>query len=343
MPSKSRNVWRETSIEHWPGSTLRVGMSLDFAVQRGRRHRFTHIVETGRRGQMSKSDQAERAADRSHSETDRRVLQIANRVSATIGMEFFRSMVQHLAEVLHADCVYIGEFLGGQTERVKTLAVCPDLPDGFEHELAGSASAQVALGKPCLCRAHAQGRFPDDPLLARLGAEACAAIPLLKLAGHSLGLLMTIYRSPIGDPEIPKTILEAFAARAAAGLERKQRGGLPRHSEDRHRAFVALNPDALWLVEFVPPDPTAPPEQEHLERIYRDGYLAGCNDALARLLGVEKVEQLIGRPIHDLDLLSNPSVRNATLHAIRSGYRFSTVETGPFGQDGKPRYMLRSQ
>ena len=292
---------------------------------------------------MIKSAQTERAADRSHRETDRRVLQIANRVSATIGIEFFRSMVEHLAEVLQADCVYIGEFLGGQTERVKTLAVCPDLPDGFEHELAGSASAQVALGKPCLCRAHARGRFPDDPLLARLGAEACAGIPLMNSGGHSLGLMMTVYRSPIADPDIPKTILEAFADRAAAELERKQRGEQLRQSEERHRAFIALNPDALWRVEFEPPVPTSLPEQEQLERIYQDGYLAECNEALARLLGVETVKELIGRPIRDLDPLSNPSVRNATLHAIRSGYRFSTVETGPFGRDGKVRYMLRSQ
>src|SRR5260370_7152607 len=61
------------------------------------------------------------------------------------------------------------------------------------------------------------------------------------------------------------------------------------------------------------------------------------------MLGVETVQELIGRPIHDLDGLSNPSVREATLHAIRSGYRFSTVETGPFGREGNVRYMLRSQ
>ncbi len=292
---------------------------------------------------MIKSAQTERAADRSHRETDRRVLQIANRVSATIGIEFFRSMVEHLAEVLQADCVYIGEFLGGQTERVKTLAVCPDLPGGFEHELAGSASAQVALGKPCLCRAHARGRFPDDPLLAKLGGEACAGIPLMNSGGHSLGLMMTVYRSPIADPDIPKTILEAFADRAAAELERKQRGELLRQSEERHRAFVALNPDALWRIEFEPPVPTSLPEQEQLERIYLDGYLSECNEALARMLGVETVKELIGRPIHDLDGLSSPSVREATLHAIRSGYRFSTVETGPFGREGNVRYMLRSQ
>jgi PAS domain S-box-containing protein len=292
---------------------------------------------------MIKSAQTERAADRSHRETDRRVLQIANRVSATIGIEFFRSMVEHLAGVLQADCVYIGEFLGGQVERVKMLAVWPDLPDALEHELAGSASAQVALGKPCLCRAHARSRYPDDPLLARLGAQACAGIPLLNSGGHSLGLMMTVYRSPIEDPDIPKTILEAFADRAAAELERKQRGEQLRQSEERHRAFVALNPAAMWRIEFEPPVPTSLEEQEQLERIYLHGYLAECNEAMARLLGAKTMKELIGRPIRELERLSNPGTRNATLHAIRSGYRFGTVETGPFGRDDKPRYMLRSQ
>ena len=329
MLSKSRNAWREISKGHRPGSAFRVWMR--------------PAADTGLKGQMSKSAQTERAADRSHSETDRRVLQIANRVSATIGMEFFRSIVEHVAEVLPADCVYIGEFVGGQTERVKALAAWPDLHGDIEHELAGSASAQVALGKPCLCRSHARGRFPDDPLLAKLGAEACAGIPLVNSGGHSLGLIMTVYRDPLADPDIPKAILEAFADRAAAELERKQRGELLRQSEERHRAFVALNPDGLWRVEFDPPVPTALPEEEQLERIYRDGYLAECNEAMARLLGAERVEDLIRCPIQELERLSNPSVRRATLHAIRSGYRFNTVETGPFGRDGKVRYMLRSQ
>src|SRR5260370_42552232 len=48
-------------------------------------------------------------------------------------------------------------------------------------------------------------------------------------------------------------------------------------------------------------------------------------------------------PHHGLDLLSYSSVRNAAPDATRSGVPFSTVETGPIGQDGKPRYMLRSQ
>jgi hypothetical protein len=54
----------------------------------------------------------------------RRFLQIARRVSETIGVKFFEMLVMQLAPALDADCVYIGEFLGGQTESMRTLAAC---------------------------------------------------------------------------------------------------------------------------------------------------------------------------------------------------------------------------
>ena len=135
---------------------------------------------------MSTSAQSERAIHRSRGAIDRCVLQVASQVSAAIGGEFFRSVVEHLAEVLKADCVYIGEFLGGHVERVKTLAACLDhRPVSFEYELAGSASAQAALGKPCICRAQAQKRFPADPMFPQWNAQAYVGIPLLNSSGFA--------------------------------------------------------------------------------------------------------------------------------------------------------------
>src|SRR2546430_51422 len=99
----------------------------------------------------------------------RSVLQIARRVSATIGNDFFHAMAKHLAQALAADCVFVGEFVGGQVERVRTLAVFTQVEsDGFEFELAGSAAAQIALGKPILCRVDAQRRCPSDTALKKL-------------------------------------------------------------------------------------------------------------------------------------------------------------------------------
>jgi two-component system, cell cycle sensor histidine kinase and response regulator CckA len=293
---------------------------------------------------MSTNAQRQRAVHHKRGALDSRVLQIASRVGATLGTQFFASVAEHLAKVLEADCVYLGEFRGGQMERVKTLAAYrDDCPTSFEYALAGSASVPAALGKPCLCRAHAQERFPDDPVFPKLGAEACVGVPLLNSGGSPLGLIMAVYRRPIASADAPKKILEIFASRAAAELERRQQEEKLRQSEQRHRAFVALNIDAMGRIEFEPPISTALSEQEQLDRIYQDGYLAECNDALAHRLGLERAEESIGYRLNDLAPLSNPSIRNATLHAIRSGYRFNTVETTPVGPDGKRRYMLRSQ
>ena len=92
--------------------------------------------------------QSEHQHDVKHGTMDRQVTQIASRVSAAIGTDFFRSMTEHLARVLAADCVYIGEFVGGHTERVKTLAAWRDhQAESFSFELAGSAALPIALGK----------------------------------------------------------------------------------------------------------------------------------------------------------------------------------------------------
>jgi two-component system cell cycle sensor histidine kinase/response regulator CckA len=293
---------------------------------------------------MSTSAQSERAMHHSHGAIDRRVLQVANRVSAAIGGEFLDSVVQHLAEALEADCVYIGEFLGGQVERVKTLAASLDRrPVSFEYELAGSAAAQAALGKTRVCRAHARKRFPEDPMFQQWNAEAFIGIPLLNCDGHGIGILMSVYRSSIPDTHAPRSILEMFASRAAAELERKQQEELLRQSEERYRAFVALNPNAMWRIEFEPPISISLPEEEQMERIYRDGYIAECNDALAHQAGFERAEQVNGRRMHDLASRSNPVLRNAIQHAIRTKYRYCTVETSPIGRNGRHRYVLRSQ
>ena len=78
---------------------------------------------------------------------ERSVLQVARRVAATIGADFFGAIAKHLAKTLKADCVLIGEFVGGPAERVKSVGSWMDgEAPPIEYALAGSASAQCALG-----------------------------------------------------------------------------------------------------------------------------------------------------------------------------------------------------
>src|SRR5690242_16261386 len=111
----------------------------------------------------------------------RRFLRIASQISATIGTVFFRSLVKRLTEALGADCVYIGEFVGGPIERVRTLAACVnyDQERSFEYPLAGSMSEEIAMGNSSVYPSGVQELFPSDPLLGELGGQACVGVPLM--------------------------------------------------------------------------------------------------------------------------------------------------------------------
>jgi two-component system cell cycle sensor histidine kinase/response regulator CckA len=281
---------------------------------------------------------------RERTSEDNTVLQIARKVAATIGADFFRAIAKNLAHSLVADCVLIVEFVGGQTERCRTLAAYMDgEPATFEFELAGTVCAQIAIGKPCLWRSDAQTRFPNDRLLSEVRAQACIGVPLVDTRGRPIGALLALYRRPITSLRVPKSMLEIFAARASAELERKREDDQLRESEQRYRAFISRNADAMWRIEFEQLIPIDLPEEEQLQLIYRYGYLAECNDAMARLMGLERSEQLIGARIEEIAPSSNPSIMEANRIGIRSGYKLTTVETKRLDGQGQRKHILRSQ
>ena len=132
-----------------------------------------------------------------------------------------------------------------------------------------------------------------------------------------------------------KSVLGAFAARAAAELERKRAEDALRESEQRYRAFISQSTDAMWRIELAMPVPLSAPEEEQIERIYRDGYLAECNDAMARLAGARNMEELIGTQFSAIFPESDTRIREELQAAIRDRYRSATIITTPLGPDGR--------
>jgi two-component system cell cycle sensor histidine kinase/response regulator CckA len=274
----------------------------------------------------------------------RSVSQIASQVSATIGEEFFESLVTNLAEALSADCVYLGEFVGGQAERVRTLAAFANSESQChsDYVLAGSVAALVASGEPWSCTRGVLKRFPADALLGQMRAQACVAVPLLDGQRRASGVMLAGFRHSLDNTRMPKSVLEKFAPRAAAELHRRQSEAALRESEQRYRAFIADNADGMWRIEFENPISTHLSEDEQIESIFHSGYLAECNDAMARLLGHEKASHLIGTGFEELSRYADPRLREDLRSAIRSGYRFDTVETEPVDRNGHARQLLRT-
>jgi PAS domain S-box-containing protein len=270
--------------------------------------------------------------------------QVTREVAAAIGMEFFSSVVKHLAHALSADGVYAGEFTE-QTQRLKTLAAWMDGSDNasFDYPLSGSIAAEVANGNPCSYRRDASELFPEDPLLRQMQSEACVGVALSTSEGRPIGTMMAMYRKPLVDAEFTKSLLEAIAPRAAAELIRKRTEDALRESDQRYRAFIAHSPYAMWRVEFERPIPIDLPEEDQIDGLYLYGYVAECNDAAALLAGWQEGDEFVGTRFGDIAPRHDPRLQDQIRAAVRAKYRYSAVEVTLEDADGNREYRLRTQ
>ena len=265
-------------------------------------------------------------------------LKLARQLSETAGAEFLSMLAHQLAGMLEAKCVYVSEFVGSKTNRARTLAafVEGDRPEAFEFPLEGSPDAEVASGSPCIYPRAVREIFPEDPVLRDLKAEAWVGVPLNNSEGQASGLIAAIYGQPLQlEVNFVKSMLMMFVPRASAELNRKQAEDLLRESEQRYRAFVQMNPEACWRIEFDEPIDIALPEEEQL-RVGQHHRVAECNHAAQRL-GLKR-----GAPVTE-SVLDVETARRILRSLIRSKYRYNTVETAPVGRKGKRRHFLHSQ
>ncbi|MEW6209190.1 MAG: PAS domain S-box protein [Acidobacteriota bacterium] len=124
--------------------------------------------------------------------------------------------------------------------------------------------------------------------------------------------------------------------------ERKRAEEKLRRSEERYRAFVEQSSEAIWCFEFEKPLSARLSEQEQIDHAYRYGYLAECNDAMARMYGLSRADEIIGARLKDMLIPSEPQNIEYLRAFIRSGYQLINAETREADKDGNIRYFLNN-
>ncbi|MBV9925814.1 MAG: PAS domain S-box protein [Acidobacteria bacterium] len=115
-----------------------------------------------------------------------------------------------------------------------------------------------------------------------------------------------------------------------------------RESEERYRAFIANSSEGIWRFELDEPVPTDLHEDEQIELCYRRGYLAECNDAMARMYGFARPEEITGARLGDLLVREDPANVEYLRAFIRSGYRLTDAESVETDREGRLRYFLNN-
>ncbi|MGH8659680.1 MAG: PAS domain S-box protein, partial [Gammaproteobacteria bacterium] len=180
------------------------------------------------------------------------MLHIAKGVSAATGETFFGSLVAHLARALQADHAFIGELMENKLERVRTIAVYAhgNIVDNFEYDLTHTPCREVVSQSMCSYPSEVQRLFPEDRLLIDMKVEGYVGTPLFDSSGRALGLMVVLYSRPIANPKLAQSMLQIFAVRAGAELERRRAEDLLRNSEERWRRVFENSAIGIALTDL---------------------------------------------------------------------------------------------
>ncbi|MGE3548047.1 MAG: PAS domain-containing protein, partial [Kofleriaceae bacterium] len=145
-----------------------------------------------------------------------------------------------------------------------------------------------------------------------------------------------------GQPRALRGVVTDVTAQTVARQRTESLAEALQISETRYRSFVIQSTEGIWRAELSRAIPVDAPFSAQAEALLRDGYVAECNDAMARMYGYETADALIGTPLGAFILQDDP--RNmASLRAfIESGYRLEGAESIEVDRHGTPRVFLNS-
>ena len=112
--------------------------------------------------------------------------------------------------------------------------------------------------------------------------------------------------------------------------------------EERYRAFIEHSSEGIWCFEFDPPVPTAAPVDEQIEHAYRHGFLAECNDAMARMYGFGRADELVGVPLGEFLPPTDPAARAYLRRFLEGSLRLTDEETRERDREGREHVFLNN-
>jgi PAS domain S-box-containing protein len=123
--------------------------------------------------------------------------------------------------------------------------------------------------------------------------------------------------------------------------ERKHAEEALERSESNYRMFIEQSSEGIFCQELDLPIPVDLPEEEQVQRILHQSYLAECNDALARMYGMSRAT-FVGKRLTETVDAENPVNMELTRDYVRGGYRVVDRESREIDPQGNCKIFLNS-
>jgi two-component system, NtrC family, sensor kinase len=142
---------------------------------------------------------------------------------AKTGADFYHACVRSLADIFQVQYAFVTELVDDscQQSRMLSLWTGQSFVEPYEFDLAGTPCQLVFQNTWGIFHNALQTRFPGAAALATLGAESYLGVIIKDSQGKAIGNLGFIDTKPLADDiSIAKSILQLFAARVGAEMER---------------------------------------------------------------------------------------------------------------------------
>ena len=144
-----------------------------------------------------------------------------------------------------------------------------------------------------------------------------------------------IVRDPETGARLTRGLMIDITDQRMAEHARGEAEAARRESEQRYRAFLQQTSEGIFRMEYRPPIPSDLPAPDQLRLAFQNGYMAECNDAMARMYGRASAEELIGKPLTDFLVLRDPVTERFMVRFIENGYRITDEESREVDMQGR--------
>jgi formate hydrogenlyase transcriptional activator len=172
---------------------------------------------------------------------------ISQGTSSVVGGDFFRSLAYHLVNTVGIRYAIITECANTAKTKLRTIVYIEreNFLDNFEYEVSGTPCELVMQGKPYFCESSLEILFPKER-----GIQSYFAVPIYLHDGEVVGHLAIFDTRPMKVTEQQLNILQIFANRAGAEMDRKLSDMVIQENMARYHSLFEDSPIGLCEEDF---------------------------------------------------------------------------------------------